>query len=126
MADSESDNQDDNGGDENQRTKIREATRKRTSAEELDIEVPQPDLSWMDKSLEWGVRVKPSKKGLTLGSLNVGIYGHIPDYWEDQTRMSRGAYPAPGVRRYASGNCRSRPGLPRLRWSPASGHPGVR
>ena len=97
MADTESDKQDAEGGDENQLKQLREASRKRTSAEELDIEVPQPDLSWMDKSLEWGVRVKPSKKGLTIGSLNVGIYGHIPDYWEDQTRMPRGAFPAPGV-----------------------------
>ncbi len=51
----------------------------------------------MDRTLEWGVRVKPGKNGLTMGSLNVGIYGEIPDHWEDQTRMPRGAYPMPGV-----------------------------
>ena len=52
--------------------------------------LPPPTLDWMDKSLQWGVRVKPGKKGLTMGSLNVGIYGEIPDFWEDRTRMLRG------------------------------------
>ena len=60
-------------------------------------EIPQPSLSWMDKTLQWGVKVKPGKKGLTVDSLNVGIYGEIPDHWEEQTRMPRGAFPAPGV-----------------------------
>ena len=60
-------------------------------------DVPKPSLAWMDRTLEWGVRVKPGKNGLTMGSLNVGIYGEIPDHWEDQTRMPRGAYPMPGV-----------------------------
>ena len=53
---------------------------------------PPPSLDWMDKSLQWGVRVKPGKKGLTMGSLNVGIYGEIPEFWEDRTRMLRGSY----------------------------------
>ncbi|PKB78360.1 MAG: hypothetical protein BZY88_18850 [SAR202 cluster bacterium Io17-Chloro-G9] len=58
---------------------------------------PQPPLDWMDKTLQWGVRVKPGKKGLTVDSLNVGIYGEVPEFWEEQTRMPRGAYPAGGV-----------------------------
>ena len=57
----------------------------------------QPALDWMDKTLQWGVRVKPGKKGLTVNSINVGIYGEVPEYWEEQTRMPRGAYPAGGV-----------------------------
>ena len=58
---------------------------------------PQPPLDWMDKTLQWGVRVKPGKKGLTVNSINVGIYGEVPEYWEEQTRMPRGAYPEGGV-----------------------------
>ncbi len=54
--------------------------------------LPPPTLDWMNKSLQWGVRVKPGKKGLTMGLLNVGIYGEIPDFWEDRTRMLRGSY----------------------------------
>ena len=61
------------------------------------IEVPKPNFAWMGKTKQWGVRVKPNKKGLTLGALNVGVYGEIPDYWEDQTRMPRGSVPRAGV-----------------------------
>lgn len=57
-------------------------------------ETPQLSLDWMEHNLEWGVRVKPGKKGLTIGSLNVGIYGEIPEYHEDRTRALRGAYPS--------------------------------
>ena len=51
----------------------------------------------MSRTLEWGTRVRPGKSGLKIGDLNVGIYGEIPDHWEEQTRMPRGAYPMPGV-----------------------------
>lgn len=61
------------------------------------IEVPKPTFAWMGKTKQWGVRVRPNKKGLTLGALNVGVYGEIPDYWEDQTRMPRGSVPRAGV-----------------------------
>ena len=54
-------------------------------------------FAWMHKSKQWGTRVKPNKKGLTLGALNVGVYGDIPDHWEDQTRMPRGSIGRPGV-----------------------------
>lgn len=47
----------------------------------------------MKLTRQWGVRVKPDKRGLTLNALNVGVYGEIPDYWDDETRMPRGAYP---------------------------------
>ena len=62
--------------------------------EEEESETPQLSLDWMEHNLEWGVRVKPGKKGLTIGSLNVGIYGEIPEYHEDRTRALRGAYPS--------------------------------
>lgn len=57
----------------------------------------QPSLAWMGKSNQWGVRVKPGKHGLRLGDLNVGIYGDIPEQWQDQTRNPRGAIPRRGV-----------------------------
>ncbi len=61
------------------------------SKEEREVEVPEPRLNWMNQWREWGVRVKPGKKGLTLGSLNVGLYGEIPMNWPDRTRNPRGA-----------------------------------
>ena len=55
------------------------------------------DLQWMKVPTEWGIRVKPGKKGLTVGMINVGTYADVPDYWPYQTEMPRGAYPIPGV-----------------------------
>jgi hypothetical protein len=55
------------------------------------------DLSWMHVPTEWGIRARPGKKGLTIGALNIGTYGDIPDEWPYKTEMPRGAYPIPGV-----------------------------
>ena len=55
------------------------------------------DLAWMKVPTEWGVRVRPGKKGLTVEMLNVGTYADIPDFWPHQTEMPRGAFPFPGV-----------------------------
>jgi hypothetical protein len=59
--------------------------------------VPVPSFEWMGLSAEWGVRIKPGEHGLRLSDLNVGIYGEVPEVWEDQTRRPRGALPRPGV-----------------------------
>jgi hypothetical protein len=59
--------------------------------------VPEPKYDWMGLTNEWGVRVKPGEHGLRLGDLNVGIYGEIPEYWDDQTRRPRGALSRPGI-----------------------------
>ncbi|MDA1074839.1 MAG: hypothetical protein O3A63_08800 [Proteobacteria bacterium] len=59
--------------------------------------IPQPKLDWAGRSNQWGTRVKPNAYGLRLGDLNVGIYGEIPDQWQDQTRNPRGAIPRKGV-----------------------------
>ena len=67
------------------------------SKEELEVEVPEPRLNWMNQWREWGVRVKPGKKGLTLGSLNVGLYGEIPMNWPDRSRNPRGAIGVTGT-----------------------------
>ncbi|HXF50094.1 MAG TPA: hypothetical protein VNM43_00220 [Dehalococcoidia bacterium] len=60
-------------------------------------QTPQLDLSWMKVPTEWGTRAKPTKKGLTVSAINVGIYGEVPDHWPYQTEMPRGAVPIPGV-----------------------------
>lgn len=58
---------------------------------------PQLDLSWMNVPTEWNTRAKPTKHGLTLEAINIGKYGEVPDVWEYQTEMPRGAVPIPGV-----------------------------
>lgn len=62
-----------------------------------EIQAPPLSLGWMQAPTEWGVRVKPGKKGLTLGALNVGTYGEIPDRWPHRTELPRGAHPIAGV-----------------------------
>ena len=57
----------------------------------------QVDMSWMDVPTEWGTRAKPTKHGLTLEAINIGRYGDIPDVWQYQTEMPRGAVAIPGV-----------------------------
>lgn len=57
----------------------------------------QPKYGFTPKSNQWGTRVLPGKHGLRLGDLNVGVYGEIPDRWDDQTRNPRGAIAKKGV-----------------------------
>ncbi len=60
---------------------------------------PLPDLSWMNKTLGWGVkaRLDPNGGGLTINALNVGVYSEVPDHIPYRNRLPRGAYPAPGA-----------------------------
>ncbi len=58
---------------------------------------PELDLSWMQVPTEWNTRAKPTKHGLTLQGINIGKYGEVPDVWEYQTEMPRGAVPIAGV-----------------------------
>jgi hypothetical protein len=57
------------------------------------------DLSWMKVPTEWGIRARASdpEMGLTIGDLNVGTYGDIPDVWYNRSEIARGSYPAPVV-----------------------------
>ena len=57
----------------------------------------EPKYNWMDKTRQWGVRVRPGKAGLKLGDLNVGVYGEAPMHWSDQSRNPRGAVPRRGM-----------------------------
>jgi len=59
--------------------------------------VPVPTYEWMGLSAEWGTRVRPGAHGLRLSDLAVGIYGEVPEEWNDFTRRPRGALPRPGV-----------------------------
>ena len=57
----------------------------------------EPKYNWMNKTRQWGVRVRPSKAGLKLGDLNAGIYGEVPMHWQDESRNPRGAVPRKGM-----------------------------
>ena len=57
----------------------------------------EPKYDWMNKSRQWGMRVRPGKAGLKLGELNTGIYGEIPMHWTDESRNPRGAIPRRGM-----------------------------
>ncbi|MEX2373895.1 MAG: hypothetical protein WD800_08860 [Dehalococcoidia bacterium] len=58
-----------------------------------------PDLSWMSKTLGWGVkaRVEPFGGGLTINALNIGVYAEVPEHIPYRNRLPRGAYPATGA-----------------------------
>ena len=56
-------------------------------------------LTWMQDTLEWGVKARPGKHGLTMRDINVGIYGDVPEESRDMSRKPRGAFPVPGVPR---------------------------
>ena len=57
----------------------------------------EPKYNWMNKSKQWGVRVRPGRAGLKLGDLNVGVYGEVPMHWADESRNPRGAVPRRGM-----------------------------
>jgi hypothetical protein len=56
----------------------------------------RPDFWWMKVPTEWGIRAKPADKdlGLTIGDLNIGTYGDIPDVWYNRSEIARGSYPS--------------------------------
>ena len=72
-------------------TKEKALARRVAALSEEDLTIPEPNYRWMGKSHQWGTHVRPGKKGLTVGDLNVGYYAEIPEFWEDQTRMPRGS-----------------------------------
>jgi len=53
----------------------------------------------MTQSIQWGTRAPVHPQGgLTIGAINVGAYAEVPDYWEDRSRMPRGAFSPAGQR----------------------------
>jgi hypothetical protein len=71
----------------------------RTTEAPTEPPAPAPvDMSWKTMTIQWGTRAPlHPQAGLTLSATNVGAYGEIPDYWEDRSRMPRGAYTPPGM-----------------------------
>ena len=65
--------------------------------EQATLGVPTPEYEWMGLTNQWNTRVLPGEHGLRLGDLNVGIYGEVPEFWEDRTRRPRGALSRPGI-----------------------------
>ncbi len=59
----------------------------------------RPDFAWMKVPTEWGIRARASdpQTGLTIGDLNVGTYGDIPDVWNNRSEIARGSYPSAHV-----------------------------
>ncbi|HVA82180.1 MAG TPA: hypothetical protein VNF29_14735, partial [Candidatus Binataceae bacterium] len=55
------------------------------------------DLTWMNVVSQWGTRARPTDKGLTLGAINIGVYGEIPEVYENDSEMARGSIPRPGA-----------------------------
>lgn len=57
----------------------------------------RPDFWWMKVPTEWGIKARPANPelGLTIGDLNVGTYGDIPDVWNNRSEIARGSYPNP-------------------------------
>ena len=53
----------------------------------------------MQDCLQWGTRAEVGPHGLTMRSINVGLYGEVPDAWHEMSRMPRGAFPVAGVPR---------------------------
>ncbi len=55
----------------------------------------RPEFNWMRVPTEWGIRARASdpQLGLTIGDLNVGTYGDVPDVWVNRSEIARGSYP---------------------------------
>jgi len=64
---------------------------------QLEPEVPELDLSWLNLDTEWGVSAEPGRKGLTLQQINKSLYGDIPATSEDNSARPRGAAPPEGA-----------------------------
>ena len=68
---------------------ILNALRKETAGEDLD-------LSWLEKpAAEQGLRVTPSKRGLTLEDISVGTYGNPEEHTDNRSGRMRGSAPRP-------------------------------
>jgi hypothetical protein len=61
--------------------------------------INRPEFKWMKVPTEWGIRARASdpELGLTIGDLNVGTYGDIPDVWTNRSEIARGSYPSDAV-----------------------------
>ncbi|MGH8013886.1 MAG: ferritin-like domain-containing protein [Candidatus Binataceae bacterium] len=51
-------------------------------------ETGTPDLAWMNRHGEWGVRAKPGNLGLRLKDIEIGSYGVVPERGGDHCSMA--------------------------------------
>ncbi len=61
-------------------------------------EVPL-DLEWIDMATNWGFRVPPGRKGLTLDDIARGEMSHIPERTDNFSGRPRNVTPRPGAMR---------------------------
>jgi hypothetical protein len=55
--------------------------------------IPPLDMSWARVPTDRVPKPKPGPKGLRLADVEVGAYGFVPDRWQYETDLPRGAYP---------------------------------
>jgi hypothetical protein len=55
--------------------------------------IPPLDMSWAKVPTDRLPRLKAGEKGLRLADVEVGAYGFVPDHWQFETDLPRGAYP---------------------------------
>ena len=73
-----------------------EMLRKEPGAEDMDF-------SWLDDpAADRGMRVVPSKRGLTLEDISVGTYGDPPEETRNQSGRMRGSAPRPDAQNIAA------------------------
>ncbi|MFN0096477.1 MAG: hypothetical protein ACKVVT_17085 [Dehalococcoidia bacterium] len=61
--------------------------------------IVRPEFAWMKVPTEWGIKARASNPamGLTIGDINVGTYGDIPDVWHNRSEIARGSFPKPAM-----------------------------
>lgn len=71
-------------------------------------ELEELDLSWMERTGEWGSRAEPGKYGLTLADIQIGEYADPPDESTNLTGRPRGAAVRPEVMRLGNYTVRTK------------------
>ncbi len=62
----------------------------------------EPDLGWMDRRGEWGMKAQPGKRGLTMEDVEIASYGAVPEESVNRSGRPRGSVAREGG--YRSGN----------------------
>jgi hypothetical protein len=55
--------------------------------------IPPLSMDWAKVPTDRLPRLKPGPRGLRLADVEVGAYGYVPDRWQSETDLPRGAYP---------------------------------
>jgi hypothetical protein len=55
--------------------------------------IPPLSMEWAKVPTDRLPRLKPGPRGLRLADVEVGAYGFVPDRWQSETDLPRGAYP---------------------------------